>query len=128
MAVTEESQSTGPFRGLVSIHGFDNAQTVKATADVEASHVPAGSAVVLKKDGTAAVYTAAFDGVANPLAEGDRVGFTKADRRSEADGSLNVATLLHCTVRYSELTDTAKAVVDAADTAGVLGGINLYHQ
>ena len=101
---------------------------MKATADVQAGNVPAGSAVVLKKDGTAAVYTAAFDGVETPLAEGDRIGFTKADRRSEADGALNVATLLHCTVRYSKLTDTAKAVVDAADTADVLGGINLYHQ
>lgn len=127
MAVTEESLNTGPFRGLVSIHGYDNAQTVKATADVQDGIVPAGSAVVLKKDGTATVHVneaGSFDTEGG----GDRLGFTKAERRSDADGALNVATLLHCTVRYSELSETAQATVDAADTAGALGGINLYHQ
>lgn len=133
MAVTEESQSTGPFRGLVSIHGFDNAQTVKATADVQSGIVPAGSAVVLKKDGTATVHVneaGSFDtGTGDePATTTDRLGFTKSERRSDADGQLNVATLLHCTVRVSELSDTAQATVAAAETAGALGGINLYHQ
>lgn len=119
MAVTTESLSGGDRSGLASIHGFDNAQTVKATADVNGGGVPALSAVVLKADGTATVHVNA----AGAPGEGDRIGFTKSDRKSEADGKINVAVLEHAIVRYSKLTASAKATVDAAEAAGALGGI-----
>lgn len=128
MAVTTESLSGGDRSGLVSIHGFDNAQTVKATADVQGGAIPALSPVVLKADGSAAVYATAYDAEASPLAAGDKIGFTKSDRKSEADGTVNVAVLEHAIVRYSALSTAAKAVIDAAEAAGAMGGIVAHRQ
>lgn len=124
MAVTTESLSGGDRSGLVSIHGFDNAQTVKATADVQGGAIPALSAVVLKADGTATVHVNA----AGAPAAGDKLGFTKSDRKSEADGSVNVAVLEHAIVRYSALSTAAKATIDAAEAADALGGIVVHRQ
>lgn len=122
MAVTTESLSGGDRSGLASIHGFDNAKTVKATADVLGGVVPALSAVVIKADGTVTVHVNA----AGAPEAGDVIAFTKSDRKSEADGKLNVAVLLHAIVRYPKLTATAKATVDAAEAAGALGGVVVH--
>lgn len=113
MAIKDEAlQGASSRKALASLLGMDTATTFKATADVIDGYVPALSPVVITSAGAATIYTK--DDAAPTIAEGDEVGFTVADRVSDATGTLNVAVMRQAHVRKPFLSAAAKAVIAAA--------------
>lgn len=121
--ISERFVTAGNRNWLSSVHGISNAPTFKCdvVGKVTAGTVrndtviPSGSPVIVHADGTATVV--APKGAVPAFAAGDQLGFTVSDRVADLDEDgtpfLNAATLMHGRIRYSYLSDEAKAAVDA---------------